>query len=209
VLADVDGLVDAVLNQQRWRDAKGEGNLIVDGLRHAEVRHALVQKIKPNVLKHVYITIDEDSRQQRVRDKSKVEPRVFDSIRSGHHRSPDTSDSARVQRCRGEREAAAPNCRKGNRVAAWSRYASIGCCGVIAQDAVVMKAFGVFEGGGAKGYAHVGALQAIEARGIELEAVAGSSIGAVIALLIAAGYRRCSFAVQMPCRLFYSASHIS
>jgi NTE family protein len=51
-----------------------------------------------------------------------------------------------------------------------------------------MKAFGVFEGGGAKGYAHVGALQAVEARGIELEAVAGSSIGAVIALLIAAGY---------------------
>jgi NTE family protein len=51
-----------------------------------------------------------------------------------------------------------------------------------------MKAFGVFEGGGAKGYAHVGALQALETRGIELEAVAGSSIGAVIALLIAAGF---------------------
>jgi predicted acylesterase/phospholipase RssA len=51
-----------------------------------------------------------------------------------------------------------------------------------------MKAFGVFEGGGAKGYAHVGALQAIELRGIELEAVAGSSIGAVIALLVAAGF---------------------
>jgi NTE family protein len=51
-----------------------------------------------------------------------------------------------------------------------------------------MKAFGVFEGGGAKGYAHIGALRAIEARGIELEAVAGSSIGAVIALLIAAGF---------------------
>jgi NTE family protein len=51
-----------------------------------------------------------------------------------------------------------------------------------------MKAFGVFEGGGAKGYAHVGAFQAIEARRMELAAVAGSSIGAVIALLIAAGY---------------------
>src|SRR5438270_3131712 len=51
-----------------------------------------------------------------------------------------------------------------------------------------MKAFGVFEGGGAKGYAHVGALHAIEARGIELQAVAGSSIGAVIALLVAAGF---------------------
>jgi predicted acylesterase/phospholipase RssA len=51
-----------------------------------------------------------------------------------------------------------------------------------------MKAFGVFEGGGAKGYAHVGAFQAIEARRMELAAVAGSSIGAVIALLIAAGF---------------------
>jgi NTE family protein len=51
-----------------------------------------------------------------------------------------------------------------------------------------MKAFGVFEGGGAKGYAHVGALQAVEARDIRLEAVAGSSIGAVIALLVAAGF---------------------
>ncbi|HXQ74655.1 MAG TPA: patatin-like phospholipase family protein, partial [Pyrinomonadaceae bacterium] len=51
-----------------------------------------------------------------------------------------------------------------------------------------MKAFGVFEGGGAKGYAHVGALQAIEGRGIHLKAVAGSSVGAVIALLIAAGF---------------------
>jgi NTE family protein len=51
-----------------------------------------------------------------------------------------------------------------------------------------MKAFGVFEGGGAKGYAHVGAFQAIEGRRMELAAVAGSSIGAVIALLIAAGF---------------------
>ncbi|HUI22004.1 MAG TPA: patatin-like phospholipase family protein, partial [Methylocella sp.] len=51
-----------------------------------------------------------------------------------------------------------------------------------------MKAYGVFEGGGAKGYAHVGALKAIEERGIELEAVAGSSIGAEIALFIAAGF---------------------
>jgi predicted acylesterase/phospholipase RssA len=40
-----------------------------------------------------------------------------------------------------------------------------------------MKAFGVFEGGGAKGYAHVGAFQAIEGRRMELAAVAFSRTG--------------------------------
>lgn len=52
-----------------------------------------------------------------------------------------------------------------------------------------MKAYGVFEGGGARGYAHVGALRAAERRDIEFIAVAGTSIGAAIAALIAAGYR--------------------
>jgi NTE family protein len=51
-----------------------------------------------------------------------------------------------------------------------------------------MKAYGVFEGGGARGYAHVGALRASEDRGIEFVAVAGTSIGEVIAALVAAGY---------------------
>lgn len=52
-----------------------------------------------------------------------------------------------------------------------------------------MKAFGVFEGGGVRGYAHIGALRAVERRKIEFEQVAGTSIGAVIAALVAAGYR--------------------
>jgi cytidylate kinase len=77
VLADVDGFVEAVLNQKMWRGDDGQGNLVVDGLRHAEVRHALVQKIKPNALKHVYVTVDEDTRQQRVREEEKVEPRIL------------------------------------------------------------------------------------------------------------------------------------
>jgi NTE family protein len=51
-----------------------------------------------------------------------------------------------------------------------------------------MKAYGVFEGGGARGYAHIGALRAAEDRGIEFVAVAGTSIGAAIAALVAAGY---------------------
>jgi cytidylate kinase len=77
VLADVDDLVNQVLNQREWRNAKGEGNLVVDGLRHAEVRHALVQKIRPNLLKHVFVTIDEDTRQQRVREEDHIEPRIL------------------------------------------------------------------------------------------------------------------------------------
>jgi cytidylate kinase len=78
VLADVDGLVEDVLNQRKWRNENGEGNLVVDGLRHVEVRHALLQKIRPqNVLKHVFVTIDEDTRQQRVRDEDHIEPRIL------------------------------------------------------------------------------------------------------------------------------------
>jgi cytidylate kinase len=77
VVSDVDGFVDAVLNQTKWRGEDREGNLVVDGLRHAEVRHALIQRIEPNVLKHVFVTVDEDTRQQRVREEDKVEPRIL------------------------------------------------------------------------------------------------------------------------------------
>jgi NTE family protein len=52
-----------------------------------------------------------------------------------------------------------------------------------------MEVFGVFEGGGAKGLAHVGALRALEERGFRFRAVAGTSIGAIIASLIAAGFK--------------------
>jgi NTE family protein len=46
----------------------------------------------------------------------------------------------------------------------------------------------VFEGGGAKGYAFVGALDAFEAAGHEPGRVLGTSAGAITATLIAAGY---------------------
>ena len=52
-----------------------------------------------------------------------------------------------------------------------------------------MKAFAIFEGGGAKGLAHVGALRACEDYGIEFCGVAGASAGAIVAALVAAGYR--------------------
>jgi NTE family protein len=45
---------------------------------------------------------------------------------------------------------------------------------------------GVFKGGGAKGVVYAGALRAVEERGIEFKAVAGSSAGAITATLIAA-----------------------
>jgi cytidylate kinase len=74
VLSDVDDFVKQVLKQKDW---KKEGNLVVDGLRHAEVRHALIQQIRPSVLKHVFVTVDEDTRQQRVREEDHIEPRIL------------------------------------------------------------------------------------------------------------------------------------
>jgi NTE family protein len=49
--------------------------------------------------------------------------------------------------------------------------------------------FVIFEGGGAKCIAHVGALKALETKGAEIRGVAGTSAGAIIAALVAAGYR--------------------
>ena len=47
---------------------------------------------------------------------------------------------------------------------------------------------GVFEGGGVRGIAHVGAACVLEAAGYRFEALAGSSAGAIVAALLAAGY---------------------
>ncbi|MGN7479339.1 patatin-like phospholipase family protein [Solibacillus silvestris] len=47
---------------------------------------------------------------------------------------------------------------------------------------------GVFSGGGIKGFAYVGALQALEERGIKFKRVAGTSAGAILAAFIAAGF---------------------
>ena len=52
-----------------------------------------------------------------------------------------------------------------------------------------MNALGVFEGGGAKGLAHVGALKAAEKRNIVFSGVAGASAAAIVAAMISAGYK--------------------
>jgi hypothetical protein len=52
-----------------------------------------------------------------------------------------------------------------------------------------IECYGIFEGGEAKGLAHVGALRACEDRKIHFKGVAGTSAGAIIVGLIAVGYR--------------------
>ncbi len=42
-------------------------------------------------------------------------------------------------------------------------------------------------GGGALGFAHIGAIQALEDKGVKIEAVSGSSMGAIIGVLYSAG----------------------
>jgi NTE family protein len=51
-----------------------------------------------------------------------------------------------------------------------------------------MEIDGVFSGGGIKGFALIGAYQAIEAKGLRFKRVAGTSAGSLIATLIAAGF---------------------
>jgi NTE family protein len=50
------------------------------------------------------------------------------------------------------------------------------------------KLDGVFEGGGVKGIALIGALEVIEQAGYRFVNIAGASAGAIVATLIAAGY---------------------
>ncbi|MGB0671337.1 MAG: patatin-like phospholipase family protein, partial [Rhodospirillales bacterium] len=49
--------------------------------------------------------------------------------------------------------------------------------------------FGIFEGGGAKGIGHVAAAAAAEKSRLEFIGVAGASAGALVASLLAVGYK--------------------
>ncbi|WP_169089813.1 patatin-like phospholipase family protein [Paenibacillus sp. PL91] len=51
-----------------------------------------------------------------------------------------------------------------------------------------MKADAVFEGGGVRGIAFIGAIQEMEASGYQWERLAGTSAGSVVAALLACGY---------------------
>jgi NTE family protein len=73
-------------------------------------------------------------------------------------------------------------------------FASIGVHGPLSTDELgsfavsppvrVSLALG---GGGARGYAHIGAIQVLEERGVEIVNIAGSSMGALVGALYAAG----------------------
>ncbi|MGE5702207.1 MAG: patatin-like phospholipase family protein [Clostridia bacterium] len=52
-----------------------------------------------------------------------------------------------------------------------------------------MQADAVFEGGGVKAIAFIGAVEEMEARGYKWEQLAGTSAGSLVAALLAAGYR--------------------
>lgn len=51
-----------------------------------------------------------------------------------------------------------------------------------------MKIDAVFSGGGVKGFAYVGVLEAWEEKNLQVERAAGTSAGAIIAGFLAAGY---------------------
>lgn len=59
------------------------------------------------------------------------------------------------------------------------------------QDAVVQKPLKVglvLSGGGAKGFAHIGILKAIDEAGLKIDYIGGTSMGAIVGSLYAAGY---------------------
>ena len=60
--------------------------------------------------------------------------------------------------------------------------------GLNAQEQNEPKIGLVLSGGGAKGFAHIGALKVIDSLGIKIDYVAGSSMGAIIGSLYATGY---------------------
>lgn len=55
-------------------------------------------------------------------------------------------------------------------------------------DTAAPKTGLVLSGGAARGLAHIGVLKALEEQGVRIDAVAGTSMGAVIGGLYAAGY---------------------
>src|SRR5690349_2716419 len=56
------------------------------------------------------------------------------------------------------------------------------------RTTMARKVDAVFEGGGVKGIALIGAAQAVEEAGYAFENLAGTSAGAIVATLLAAGY---------------------
>src|SRR5690606_29875739 len=58
----------------------------------------------------------------------------------------------------------------------------------VAQEKKNLKVGLVLSGGGAKGFAHIGVLRALEEAGVEISFIGGTSMGAIIGGLYATGY---------------------
>lgn len=64
----------------------------------------------------------------------------------------------------------------------------LGAISVSAQEERDLKVGLVLSGGGAKGFAHIGALKVIEDAGIRIDYIGGTSMGAIVGALYASGY---------------------
>ena len=60
---------------------------------------------------------------------------------------------------------------------------------VHASEAPRPKVGLVLSGGAARGLAHIGVLKALEEQGVKIDAIAGTSMGAVVGGLYASGYK--------------------
>ena len=67
-------------------------------------------------------------------------------------------------------------------------FCSLFFCFLFSQTKDRPKVGVVLSGGGAKGYAHIGALKIIEEAGIKIDYIGGTSIGAIVGGLYASGY---------------------
>ena len=62
------------------------------------------------------------------------------------------------------------------------------CFSAVAQEKERPKVGLVLSGGGAKGFAHIGVLKVLEEEGVKIDYIGGTSMGAIIGGLYAAGY---------------------
>lgn len=75
VQTDIDRFIAGVLAlAETWEPGQ---NLIVDGLRHAEVRLALSEKVEPSALYHVHVEVDEVTRQETAEKVGRIHERVL------------------------------------------------------------------------------------------------------------------------------------
>lgn len=75
VQADVEGFVGGVIAMaQGWKPG---GDLVVDGLRHVEVRLALLAAIRPSTLYYVHVEVDEVTRQATAENVRGIQERLL------------------------------------------------------------------------------------------------------------------------------------